>query len=427
MQALDEGSIALTKNSRLKDCNMLTSDLVRVRVRNNNIHLPYINEDDQDNLAVAEKLIDIFKSNKNGTRQELDEELSDTTSSGPNFIFYRGLSKLLKDRSEFVSDSPIPPVELRRRIFKYSAAVYRDRTKLFINRQAILKNVGKTFSIDSEGIDNAFYADLKQVERLQNFQPCAPKWLLSRYNVALVQAVLFRASEFDLVIEGETPARYQNRFRKIKFFRLLHEIKKVGTRKYHVHIDGPMALFKSSQRYGLQIAQFFPTILHSSKWEITASIIWGNKRRECNFQLDSIRNLKPINHLTGQWMPEEIGWLKERFTQLKSNWQIAASKEIIDLGSQGILTPDYIFSNDLTGTQVYLDFLGYWRSQGLQNRLKLVKANGPQNIILAVSEALGIDKEVSDEFPGEIYEYRRTPVAQDILKILEAREIDWAK
>ena len=126
-------------------------------------------------------------------------------------------------------------------------------------------------------------------------------------------------------------------------------------------------------------------------------------------------------------MPEEIGWLKERFTQLKSNWQIAASKEIIDLGSQGILTPDYIFSNDLTGTQVYLDFLGYWRSQGLQNRLKLVKANGPQNIILAVSEALGIDKEVSDEFPGEIYEYRRTPVAQDILKILEAREIDWAK
>ena len=69
--------------------------------------------------------------------------------------------------------------------------------------------------------------------------------------------------------------------------------------------------------------------------------------------------------------------------------------------------------------KVYLDFLGYWRSGGVRTRLDLLSQYGPPNLILAISAELAVDEETSTGLPGEVYEFRRTPVARDILKILE--------
>ena len=398
---------------------MLTGDLLRVRFRKGQIHLPYIDEQDQDHLGVAESLIRVFESHEGGTRQELDEELTDTTGAGTDFLFHRGLGKLLKDRCTFASASPVDPVELRRSIFEGAAAAYRNTDQVRIDRDAILTAVAKTVSIEAEEADGAFYADLKEAERLESFKPCTPAWLLSRYNVALAQAVLFRASGLDLYIEGESPARCRDLFRKMKFFQLMHEIQQTGPGKYHIHIDGPMSLFKSSQRYGLQIAQFLPAVLHCGNWSITASIVWGARRREGEFRLTAEKGLKPIGPSTGQWVPEEVSWLEERFARLNSAWRMETGSEIVDLGGQGVLVPDYVFTHPPTGMKVYLDFLGYWRSGGVCTRLDLLRRYGPPNLILAISSELAVDEETSTGLPGEVYEFRRTPVARDILKILE--------
>ena len=399
--------------------NMLTGDLLRVRFRKGQIHLPYIDEQDQDHLGVAETLIRVFENHEGGTRQELDEELTDTTGAGTDFLFHRGLAKLLKDRCTFVSASPVDPMELRRKIFEGAAVAYRNTDQVRIDRDAILADAANSASIEVEEVDRTFYGDLKEAERQESFKSCTPAWLLSRYNVALAQAVLLRASGLDLYIEGESPARYRELFRKMKFFRLLHEIQQTAPGKYHIHVDGPMSLFKSSQRYGLQIAQFLPSVLHCVNWSIVASIVWGPRRREGEFRLTPEKGLKPIGTFTGQWVPEEVGWLEERFARLNSEWQMATGSEIIELGGKGVLVPDYIFTHPPTGTKVYLDFLGYWRSGGVRTRLDLLSRYGPPNMILAISAELAVDEDTSTGIPGEVYEFRRTPVARDILKILE--------
>ncbi len=399
---------------------MLTGDLLRVRFRKGEIRLPYIDELDADNFAVAESLIGIFKRHEGGTRQELDEELRDTTGAGTEFLFHRGLSKLLKDRCTFASASPVDPVALRRRIFEHAAAAYRHPAQVRINREAILAEAAKSAAIGADVVESAFYADLREAERLASFKPCAPDWLLSRYNVALAQAVLLRASELDLHIEGESPARYRDLFRKMKFFRLLHEIRKTGPGAYHIRMDGPMSLFHSSQRYGLQIAQFLPTVLHCAHWRIAASVLWGARRRKGVFRLTPETGLKPISSATGQWLPEEVVWLEERFARLGSAWRMEAGSEIVDLGGQGVLVPDYLFTHHPTGLAVYLDFLGFWRSSGVQTRLELLRRYGPTNMILAVSSDLAVDEASSAEIPGEVYRYRRMPVARDLLGILDA-------
>lgn len=398
---------------------MLTGDLLRVRFRKDQIYLPYIDEQDQDHLGVAETLIRVFQRHEGGTRQELDEELKDTTGAGTDFLFHRGLSKLLKDRCTFTSESPLPPVDLRRQIFEKAAAAYRNTDQIRIDRTAILSTVAKSVSIEIEKLDKAIYADLKEAEHLESFKTCTPIWLLSRYNVAIVQTVLLRAKGLDLYIKGESPASYREIFRKIKFFRLLHEIQLNDSGEYHIHIDGPISLFKSSQRYGFQIAQFLPTVLNYGNWKIVSAVVWGTNRREGVFRLTSDKGLKPISPSTGQWLPEEVVWLEERFTQMNTDWYIAAGSEIIDLSGQGVLVPEYVFTHSITGMKVYLDFLGYWRSGAVDKRLELLNKFGPPNMILAISTELAVDKDKPITMRGEVYEYRRTPIARDILKILE--------
>lgn len=402
---------------------MLTGDLFRVRYRKGRIQLPYIDDRDPEHLGVAETLIRVFEEHAGGdgggTRQELDEEVTDTTGTGTDFLLHRGLAKLLQDRCAFESASPVDPVDLRRRIFTAAAAAYRSTDQVRIDREAILADAAKAASLDVKQVDGTFYADLKEAERLMSFRSCTPEWLLSRYNVALVQAVLLRASGMDLHLEGESPARYRDLFRKLKFFRLLHEIRQTGPGSFHVRIDGPISLFKSSQRYGLQIAQFLPSVLHCENWLITATIFWGARRREGVLELSPDTGLKPIGPSTGQWIPEEVVWLEDRFSRLKTDWRITAGSEVIDLGGRGVLAPEYVLTHPPTGTKVHLEFLGYWRSEGVRTRLELLGRYGPPNLILAVSAELGVDEEVPADMPGEVYRYRRTPVARDILKILE--------
>ena len=136
-------------------------------------------------------------------------------------------------------------------------------------------------------------------------------------------------------------------------------------------------------------------------------------------ELSPDTGLKPIGPSTGQWIPEEVVWLEDRFSRLKTDWRIAAGSEVIDLGGRGVLAPEYVLTHPPSGTKVHLEFLGYWRSDGVRTRLELLREYGPPNMILAVSAELGVDEEVPADMPGEVYRYRRTPVARDMLKILE--------
>jgi len=101
---------------------VLTSDLLRVRFRKGKIYPPYINEKEQEHLEMAETLIRLFTEHQGATRQELNEALKDTTGSGTDYLFHRGLGKLLTDRCSFETSSSIDPVVLRSRIFEGAAA-----------------------------------------------------------------------------------------------------------------------------------------------------------------------------------------------------------------------------------------------------------------------------------------------------------------
>ncbi len=398
---------------------MLTSNLLRAKVWKGEIRPEYIVADDPELLGLAETLIESFEQHIGKPRHELETELKELLGTGTEFLLQRGLAKLLWDRCEFESPTAIDPLVLRQAVFAI-AAKSRLTNAGQINSENIYQELASQLEL-AEPIDiqQVLYADLKEEQHLTAFKKVKPDWLLKRYNVALAQAVLFRASELKVRVANQTVAVYRELFRRIKFFQLMYQVRGNSEVGYELELDGPMSLFKSCQKYGLQMANFLPTLLHCTEWSLNATVLWGKARVPKPFSLSHETGLEPYAWLTGQWQPEEMQFLKQRFDKVSTDWLLTEEPELFDLGGQGVLVPDYVFVHKPTGRRVLMEIFGYWRKGGLAKRLELLKEHGPQNVLLAVSEELHVDEERAGELPQEVYTYRTIPNAREVVERLD--------
>ncbi|MEM7354886.1 MAG: DUF790 family protein, partial [Acidobacteriota bacterium] len=402
---------------------MLTADLVQARVYRKEVRPRYIKTEDPDHLALAEQLIGLFAAHEGRSRHELNHELQELLGTGTEFLLHRALAKLLFDRSTFDTEAPEEPEGLRRSVFDAAAGVYqrpvKDEVQAFkFDRVAILDQVAERHELEVEQLERGLYADLKDEQILKDWKPCRPDWLLQRYNVALAQGVLYKAAELEIRVEGGSIRRHRELFRKIKFFQLMHRVDGDAESGYTIRLDGPMSVFKSSGRYGLQMASFLPTLLHFDHWSLTARLLWGKARRELGFRLSPATGLTPYTRLSGQWQPEELAWLPEQFDKLDSDWQISTDAELVDLGGRGVLVPDYVFEHS-SGLRVFLEVFGFWNKGAITSRLELLREHGPRDLILAISKQLAAGRDGLDEIPTEIYVFRASPIARKVLKLLE--------
>jgi hypothetical protein len=397
---------------------VLTADLLQVNIRGGEVRPRYIDGENQELLAIAESLIRIYNESIGRSRQDLDTDLEDYLGTGTDFIFHRGLAKLLLDRCEFDTESESEPIALRRRIWEASAKVHRESIGKSFDRTDVIQRILDEHACDAEAIEKQMYADLKDQQVLREFRSCAPAWLLQRYNVSLAQSVLLRATSMEVALGKQPVSKYREVFRKIKFFQLMHQVEGTAATGYTIRLDGPLSLFKSSQKYGMQMANFLPTLLHCEKWKLSANLLWGKKKVERRFRLSPRQNLRPHTRLTGQWQPAEMTWLLEQFPKLDSDWTISNDAEIIDLGGRGIMIPDYVFEH-IDGRRVFMEAFGFWRRSAAQSRLDTLREHGPDNFILALSKDLFTGEEDYSDLPGEVYVFRSAPIAREVLKVLE--------
>lgn len=398
---------------------MLTADLVRATVSRGLVRPSWVNCDDDALCALAERLISAFEQAIGRPRRELQSELDDLLGDETDFLLHRGLAKLLFDRSQFATEAARDPEELRRDVFR--AAATRHRASEFGTGigSGLLEHVAGAVGLSSELIASSLFADLREEQRLHRFEPSSPRQLLEKYNTALAQAVLLRATRLDIKLEPQNPLRYRELFRSIKFHRLLHSTSGTARDGYQIHLDGPLSLFRASQRYGLQMATFLPTLLAFEGWYLEAQVLWGKRRVPRRFELAPSDGLRSNRHLRGQWQPEEIGWLLDRFPKLESDWEIESDAGLVDLGGSGVLIPDFVFTHRPSGRRVLFEIFGFWRKGSLASRLELLRRTGVRDVLLAVSRELAVDETLLEGIPAEVYVFRHQPGARDVLERLE--------
>ena len=380
---------------------------------------------DEKSLEVATELICCFREALGCTQGDLDRQLLELEGDSPDYRLKRGLAHLLKGLCEFEVVSPLEPQLLRERVFALSA----QSVPSYQQSDRVLDNLAAQLSQELERevfpgqIRAGLYADLAENRVLTRFDALTPQELLHRYNLSQVQGVFYRASQIILNAHRNVPGEYKLLFRYLKLFQLMAYIEGDADHGFTITIDGPTSLFSSSTRYGLAIAKLIPALLHVTKWSLAATLqtrdFYTNNWKTGRFSLDSDCGLvshyppgKPYDS-----MLEEA--FVERWNSLKTEWVLEREVDLIPIPGS-VMIPDFRLVHP-DGRTFLLEIVGYWRPEYLQKKFSQVRQSQRDNLILAISERLNLEKAgvKMNDVPARIVWFKDKLLPKSVLAVMD--------
>jgi predicted nuclease of restriction endonuclease-like RecB superfamily len=403
---------------------VLTGDLCRARVRRQEISPSFIDVDQAQWTEPATAFCALVAAalEERWTHGELLQRLDEAVGTHRSVKVLRGLVKLLLDRCEFSVETPIPPAELRERVFSHARArgpiaLSHD---LFgrVTAREVLAEVGEALGLSAQQVEDTLYADLKDAQVLAAYRALTPEQLLARYNVALVQALLLRARRVDLELHAPEVPRLRQLLRFAKFHQLIHLGEREGE-LVRLSFDGPASLLSQSTRYGMALARFFPAVLlQPGRWQLTAEVEWGVDRQLCRLSLDDAAPLRSHYRDTGAYQTREQEWFVERWQAMgEVGWTLSEETMPIELGGHGVVMPDFRFTDGRR--EAFLEIVGHWRRGYLEKRVEALRRFGPGNFILAVSKKLGAEAEALEQIGQEVIVFGQIVPPKEVLAAVE--------
>lgn len=404
---------------------MLPSELLIHRQNGESIIPKRLKIDDR-NLEIATDLITCFQEAVGKTQGELDRQLLELEGDSPDYRLKRGLAHLLKSGfSTFEVVSPLEPQELRQRVFTLSAQSVPSP----LGSQKILSTLANQLSQELNRevlppqIQTGLYADLQENRILTQFDAPLHEELLHRYNLSQVQGVFYRASNITLNAHRNVPGEYKLLFRYLKLFQLMAYIEGDADHGFTITIDGPTSLFKPSTRYGLAIAKLLPALLHVTKWSLQATLqtrdFYTGKEKTGRFSLDS--NCGLVSHYPRSQTYDSMieASFASKWDSLKTDWVLEREVDLIPIPGS-VMIPDFRLVHP-DGRSFLLEIVGYWRPEYLQKKFSQVRRSGCDNLILAISERLNLEKagvKVSDT-PARIVWFKDKLLPKAVLEAIK--------
>lgn len=403
---------------------MLPTDLLIHRQTGEAIAPKRLDIDDKMR-AIATQLITCFQECLGNTQGELDRQLLELEGDSPDYRLKRGLAHILKGLSTFEIVSPLEPPDLRKRVFALSAeSVPSTRASIAtLDKLAMQLTEELNREVLPVEIRTGLYADLAENRILTQFDTPTPEELLHRYNLAQVQGVFYRASSITLNAHRNVPGEYKLLFRYLKLFQLMAYIEGDADHGFTITVDGPTSLFKASTRYGLAIAKLLPALLHVTKWSLSATLHWKDEYAKTykngRFTLNSECGL--VSHYPPGKPYDSMleASFADRWDSLKSEWVLEREVDLIPIPGS-VMIPDFRLVHP-DGRDFLLEIVGYWRPEYLQKKFSQVRRAECDNLILAISERLNLEKagvKVKD-IPGRLIWFKDKLSPKAVLEVLE--------
>jgi uncharacterized protein len=395
---------------------MLTGKMVRVRYARDRLIPVYLDTADAQWLQVAEQLIALFAASIGQPRGQLEAEVHEAFGDLPQPQVHQGLAKLLEDRSDFETMPGHPPEELREAVFT-AATLHRNKIReepgALFQREPVLDEVAARLGLDRAAVEAGLFADLKSEQRLVRCEETSAQRLLERYNVALAQAVLLRSTRVEVVVRGEAPARFRQLFRQVKFHRLICDVHAPAPNSFQLRLDGPLSLFTATQKYGLQLALFLPTLLLCRDFELNADVLWSAQRRPKKLVITAKDGLVSHQTETGMFAPPEVAMFVDLFRRKVTEWEISDETDVVSLGDR-FWVPDFQLRHQASGQIVLLDLFGFWRRSGIERHLELLRKHADRPFLVALSNQLKVDKAELDSLPANVLRFRNMPLPEEV-------------
>ncbi|WP_448599622.1 DUF790 family protein [Thermoleptolyngbya sp.] len=406
---------------------MLPSDLLIHRPRGESLEPKRLALNER-NRAIATDLIDQFQQHVGKTQGELDSQLREMEGEETDFKVKRGLAHLLKSEafSSFEIISPLEPGQLRARVFALAAQRVPSPQATEQTLQTLTAQLSTELGHEvlPDSIRAGLYADLAENRILTRFEPPTPDALLHRYNLSQVQGVFYKASHLLLTAHRNDPGEYKLLFRYLKLFGLMAYIEGDADHGFTITIDGPASLFGHSTRYGTDLAKLLPALLHVTKWSLKAELQWRDPYtgtvKPRRFALDSDCGL--VSHYPPGKPYDSMleSAFAERWEALKTDWRLEREVDLIPIPGS-VMIPDFRLVHP-DGRSALLEIVGYWRPEYLRKKFSQVRQSGCENLILAISERLNLEKAgvKPQDAPARIVWFKDKLQPKAVLAVLEA-------
>jgi uncharacterized protein len=400
---------------------VLTSDLVRARVRAGVLAPSYLSAKDRSRFVpLVEALLATFQGTVGEPKATLDEAVLAIDHGPRDRLIFLGLKKLCEDRLALAEASDLVPSDVRGVVFALSAAAHRSPGGF--DRGAVLEQAAAQLGIEAARIDGALFADLREAQVVSAFDPVDPDTLLDSYNLSVAQTILLRATRLVVASPEASPERWRGVFRSLRFHGLLHRVER-SDRKTTITIDGPFSLFDSVQRYGLRMGLFLRTALRLEDATITADVLWGKERTAARYDVTSSKDL--LASVRGLSEPElgarpELGVLVEAFSALGSPWVVERCDELFVANDGAVVVPDLVFSK--AGAEpVYLELFGFWSRAAIFTRVAQLERGGLPKLVLLAGKNLRVSEEIVDEASvgASLYMFKTTISAREVLRRID--------
>ena len=337
-------------------------------------------------LEYAERMLEVYRRGVGRQRRQLHRAVEQVLEQEPDCPIRRiqAFCKLLDDASTYRTDRRGQAAKLRLRVFTAAAPLHplvSQPDRLFESDQAQAKQrIAAELGEPWERIERRLYADVMAFQTLEAFEGYpGPLALLSRYNVAQLQACLYRAERMVVTATDD----FKTVLRYSKLARLLHEIEPVVGGAFRITLAGPASVLRETRRYGVNFARFLPALLACAGWEMTATI-------QTPWQARATLKLSDRDGFTSHLpTPEDFDSAVEesfagKFGPEQAGWRLCREGTILH-DRQAAFVPDFVFRH-ADGTEVLMEIVGFWTNEYLAKKRQTLRRFADKRILLALPE-----------------------------------------
>ena len=318
--------------------------------------------------------------------------------------------------------SPIAPFIIRRELFEESSKKGFALTDL--ERTQIMNTIASRFGVSKDNIAEDMWSDLEENMILDRFYKITPEQLIAWYNLSLMQTLLFNCTQLEFSVFGGS--NWKRVLRDVKRLGLMYNLQQQllqneSQQKYQqgdgmqdksdmpvygdgirsntilvCSVDGPLSIFKLTDRYGTSIAKLLPSIISAEAWTIKAWIVrktlsYGKKMYE--FQIsneesptlirepyrdigkknsDRKEDFSNFNPTFGSvyydsGVEEKFA---TKFEQSANGWKLIREPDPLIVSNGKALIPDFMFEK--YGRRIYLEIVGFWTKEYLNKKLQKI-------------------------------------------------------
>ncbi len=450
---------------------MLSSELLRTKTSRGKITPLFCtaNFGNGTDYELVNKLITLF-INALKNKQHKGDLLQKVKSleSEYDYKLVRGFFALLERRSVFgqlnSSSSIATPIFIRQKLFEESSK--QGLALSIIQRKNILQQIAIQMHISSDDVENIMWSDKDENLVLTQFNIINPKDLILWYNLSLFQTLLFKCTRLEFYVKGGI--YWKQVLRNVKRYGLMYNLEYCSNgdsdddnTSVKCVLEGPLSLFKMTDRYGTSMAKLLPSIVGTPIWKINGSIVkkHDDGQKIYSFELsnestqeflrstidmtfqndgnDTGNNVYDDNYVYDSSI--ETAFAKrfhQHFDQSdKFTWILSREPDPLIADGKAMI-PDFLFER--FGRKVYFEIVGFWTKEYLERKtakLKILFENNEKknndnyknvDLLVAVNSELACSQ-IETISKDKIFTFKKEVSLKPILEYLKKIDAEITK